>query len=138
MINANFRLGGVDEAYQVAEFASDKSQSTPLRLDALDALANWIAPPLLDRVDGRRRYLSERSPAEIAPLVKGNLERLLNSDDSEILEGAIMAANRLSVILSPVALEKLLRNNQASGNLRVEALEESAGSEKYHLCAKLG
>lgn len=146
LINANFRLGGINEAYQVAEYADNNSNSTPLRLDALDALANWITPPPLDRVDGRRRYFKERSRAETGRTVKNKLENLLNSENSEILEKAVSAANNLSVILSPVALEKLLRNNQAPGSLRVEALKslqdpknityaQNSGSETLRMAA---
>lgn len=146
MINANFRIGGVNEAYQVAEYAENKSNSTALRLDALNALANWTTPPPLDRVDGRRRYFKERSAVEIGSTVKGKLENLLNSEDPEILEKAVSAANKLSVTLSPVALEKLLRNNQAPSSLRVEALKsvqnpknityaQNSGSEELRMAA---
>ena len=146
MINANFRIGGINEAYQVVEYAENNNNSKVLRLDALDALANWTTPPPLDRVDGRRRYLKERSPADIGRSVKSKLENLLNSKDPQILEAAVTAANRLSVILSTVALEKLLRNHQAPGSLRVEALKslqdpknityaQNSGSEDLRLAA---
>ncbi|MDG2167336.1 MAG: c-type cytochrome [Opitutales bacterium] len=146
LINANFRIGGENEAYQVAEYAENNNNSAVLRLDALDALANWKTPPPLDRVDGRRRYFKDRSAANIGSMVKGKLENLLNSENSEILEKAVSAANNLSVTLSPVALEKLLRNNQAPGSLRMEALKslqnpknityaQNSGSEDLRMAA---
>ncbi|QXD23543.1 c-type cytochrome [Opitutia bacterium ISCC 51] len=146
LINANFRIGGENEAYQVAEYADNNNNAAILRIDALDALANWKTPPPLDRVDGRRRYFKDRSVTNIGSIVKGKLENLLNSENSEILEKAVSAANNLSVTLSPVALEKLLRNNQAPGSLRVEALKslqdpknityaQNSGSEDLRMAA---
>jgi quinoprotein glucose dehydrogenase len=123
MINANFRLGGVNEAYLVAEYAADNSKDPAMRLEALDALATWKEPAPLDRVDGRRRYFKPRPIAEVAKTVRGFLEGLLASKDSDILEKTVTAANSLSVPLSPTAMEKLLQNNQAASSLRVQALK---------------
>ena len=123
IINANFRLGTVNHAYQVAEFAANSNRPIEMRLDALDALANWITPPLLDRVDGRRRYLGTRSAPKIAKSIRSILEELLSSEDSAIIEKAVAAAQHLKVSLGTESLEKLFRNRQAPDSLRVLAFE---------------
>ena len=146
MINANFRIGGVNEAYLVAEYAENDNHDRELRLDALDALGTWLTPPPLDRVDGRRRYLNERPKAEVARAIASKLENLISSEDADILEGVVSTANHLAINLSQSALEKLLRNNQAPGSLRVEALKslkdpknityaQNSGSESLRLAA---
>lgn len=123
VINANFRLGTADQAYVVAEYATNEAHEKALRLEALRALAEWTDPPLLDRVDGRRRYLDYRPKDEIAGAVEGFLESLIISEDTQILEEVVNAANNLSVHLSTGSLEKLLRNTHATSPLRVLALQ---------------
>ncbi len=123
LINANFRIGGSNEAYLVAEYAANPNHRMAMRLEALDALSLWSAPPLLDRVDGRRRYLEDRPIDKIAASIGSMLEGLLTSEDSELLQKTVEAANSLSVMLSPPALEKLLQNRQAPSSLRVSALK---------------
>lgn len=123
LINANFRIGGTNEAYLVAEYASNTNHPIDMRLEALEALSLWATPPLLDRVDGRRRYLDDRPIDKIASSIGSMLEGLLTSEDSALLEKTVEAANSLSVMLSPPALEKLLQNRQAPSSLRVSALK---------------
>jgi quinoprotein glucose dehydrogenase len=122
LINANFRLGGVNEAYLVAEYAANDQNETAMRLEALEALAAWSSPPPLDRVDGRSRYYKTRPTAKIANAISGMLEGLLNSTDAMVLEKTVAAANSLSIMLSPKSLEKVLNNHQAPSSLRVQAL----------------
>jgi quinoprotein glucose dehydrogenase len=123
LINANFRIGGVNEAYLVAEYAANSSHTRAMRIEALDALASWVTPPLLDRVDGRRRYYKSRPIAKISVAITGILEGMLDEDDPLIVGKTVAAANALSVRLSPDAMEKLLRNKQAPSSVRVEVLK---------------
>jgi quinoprotein glucose dehydrogenase len=123
LINSNFRLGGVNEAYLVAEFAANASNDMAMRLEALDALTAWPNPPPLDRVDGRRRFYKTRPMAEIASAIGSILEVMSASEDPQIVEKAVTAANSLSVRLGTQSLEKLLHNKQASSSLRVQALK---------------
>ncbi len=123
LINANFRIGGSNEAYLVAEYAANSDHPMSMRLEALEALTLWKEPPPLDRVDGRRRYFDTRPVAKVASVVAHKLEGLLTSTDSSLLEKTVAAANSLSVMLSPPALEKLLQNKEAPSPLRVLALK---------------
>ena len=123
LINANFRIGGVNEAYLVAEYAVNSSHSRAMRLEALDALASWVTPPPLDRVDGRRRYYKSRPIAEISQAIAGMLEGLVDEDDPLIVGKTVAVANTLSVRLSPISMGKLLQNKQAPSSARVEVLK---------------
>jgi putative heme-binding domain-containing protein len=129
LINANFRLGGVNNAYLVTEYAANTSHETAMRLEALEALAAWTNPPPLDRVDGRRRYYKPRPSGEIASAIGGMLEGILTSNDSVILEKTVAAANNLQVMLSTQSLEKLLHNSKAPSSLRVQALKSFQNSK---------
>ncbi len=122
-INANFRLGEVENARRVAAFAARESLSSEVRIEALNSLGDWIETPVLDRVDGRHRVLPSRSAAAIAGAVGPILNNLLASNDGLLVESVVRTAGRLDVELKPEALNDLLRNPQASEALRVLALE---------------
>lgn len=122
-INANYRLGDVENAQRVAAFAARDSLSSEVRVEALNSLGDWIDTPVLDRVDGRHRVLQSRSADEIAEAIGPILNNLLASKDGPLLESVVRAADRLDVELKPGALNDLLRNPEASEALRVLALK---------------
>ncbi|MGK0236899.1 MAG: quinoprotein glucose dehydrogenase [Candidatus Pelagisphaera sp.] len=123
IINANLRLGGAGHAGRVARIATDKSLDSALRIEAVESITNWVEPPLLDRVDGRRRELGIRDEQSIARAVGPALNELLSSKDGKLLETVVAAASRLNVELKPDAMLALLKNQQASSQLRMLALK---------------
>ena len=54
-INAAFRAGGNDEASAIAAVALNPRYDVELRQEALRALADWMEPPVRDRVNGAHR-----------------------------------------------------------------------------------
>jgi quinoprotein glucose dehydrogenase len=68
VLNANFRLGGVSGAEAIARFAANSENSDLMRREALDMLAAWGSPGLLDRVMNRYLPLADRDaePAKTA------------------------------------------------------------------------
>ena len=80
-INANFRLGGPEQARAVAAFAADRSRPLALREEAIAALGDWSEPPSRDRVNGFWRPLPRRDPAVVRGAVEESYEKILGSTD---------------------------------------------------------
>ncbi|MFZ4764320.1 MAG: PVC-type heme-binding CxxCH protein, partial [Roseimicrobium sp.] len=76
-LNANFRLGGADEAARVFAFALHEAAPATLREEALLLLKLWSRPPPLDRVDGRARSLGSRDAALVASLAAPQIGPLM-------------------------------------------------------------
>ncbi|WP_437204791.1 PVC-type heme-binding CxxCH protein [Planctomicrobium sp. SH664] len=89
VLNANFRLGGPEQALAVAEFAADSENSETLRLEALHELLLWDNPPDLDRVTNEHRpLLSRDSPHAAASAVQQHFRGMLQG--SEAITAAAM------------------------------------------------
>lgn len=121
-INANFRLGQPHHLKAVAQYAARSEMPLELRLAAVDALNQWVFPPLLDRVDGRRRDHPRRPPEPLAQVLKGILPKLASSENQQMVEAAVNLASQYDIQLQPATLHQLLRNSQAPVSLRVVAL----------------
>ncbi|MFT5469348.1 MAG: quinoprotein glucose dehydrogenase [Verrucomicrobiales bacterium] len=123
VINANFRLGEPENAERVVAFAAQTDQPIEMRLDAIDALENWLNPPLLDRVDGRRRDLEPRQKSEIGPALANHLPLLLGDADPKIRERALALARQFDIKSDPSRLLKMIADENSAASLRVQALE---------------
>ncbi|WP_436714836.1 HEAT repeat domain-containing protein [Roseiconus lacunae] len=121
-INANVRLGTNDAASRLLRFATDETQPASMRADACDALGVWNAPPLLDRVDGRRR--NESQTRSFDPQVTTKiLGELIRQAPVEVRVAAAKAARTLKLTLSPAAMLALSVDDQTPVGLRLEALQ---------------
>jgi quinoprotein glucose dehydrogenase len=138
VINANLRLGRLEDVDRVVALASRESVDSQLRNAALDALYAWVDTPVLDRVDGRARPLGPRSRQAVVDVVEPVLNSLLLTPDSVFLQKVVETASHLGVSLSQVALDDLLRNAEAPESLRSRALESLGTSEalEYALNAR--
>lgn len=138
VINANLRLGRLEDVNRVVALASRENVDSPLRIAALDALYAWVDTPILDRVDGRARLLKSRSRQAVVDVVEPVLNSLLSTPDSVVLQKVVETASRLGVSLSQVALGDLLHNAEAPESLRSRALESLGTSEaiEYALSAR--
>ncbi|WP_167546562.1 HEAT repeat domain-containing protein [Stieleria maiorica] len=127
-INANFRLGTEASSQRLLRFIADPSKPLPMRLAACEALGQWTDPPLLDRVDGRRRDLSkdrglDRSGASEL------LTRLVRQSETPLRVAAVKASRQLKISLSSDALIALVRDTRSPERLRIEALDTLASAE---------
>lgn len=62
-VNAAFRIGQSTNATALAQVAGREDVPETVRVEALDALADWARPPKRDRVVGLHRPLPDRDPA---------------------------------------------------------------------------
>ncbi|OYP36740.1 PVC-type heme-binding CxxCH protein [Rhodopirellula sp. MGV] len=121
-INANLRLGDAESAARVLRFAADGSQSESLRADACDAIAAWIKPPVLDRVDGRRRDVSAERSFDKTDVTEA-LVALIQDSPVEVRVAAAKAARELKITLSADALTALASDRTTPTGLRLEATQ---------------
>ncbi len=135
-INANFRLGSVENAVRVARYAVREDQPKAMRLEALDALRDWVEPPLLDRVDGRRRDLGRRESKPIATAIAEEISQLVVSGDNALIEKAVELSTRIDIQLDGRALFNLLENEKAPNSLRVVAVNNLKTTKAVHYALK--
>lgn len=125
-INANFRIGNRESGDRLMSYAADASRPMEMRLIACEALGEWTEPPLLDRVDGRRRKRVESSASSRslnrAKAKRWFAERVAH-DETELRLVAVKAARRLGLNLPPNALIALVRDRDVPTELRAESLE---------------
>ncbi len=118
-INANYRIGDAAAANRLVQYAS--SATPEYTQHALDALAAWMTPPLLDRIDGRRRKLTgSRSvdPQSLGP----KLAKLLDHSNAGVQTKVIDATRHLGLQIPEARLRSLLASGDADPGLRVAAL----------------
>lgn len=120
-LNANYRLGNRENADRLSQFCLSSEQSIELRDQALDCLANWNQPSVLDRVEGiHRPLLQKRESINF----EDYLELFLASGESSIRRSAIETALKSDVSLPLSTLAKLIEDSELPGQLRVTALQK--------------
>jgi len=121
VISANFRLGEAEHARRVATIAGRGDLSDAIRIEALNALADWAQPSGRDRVLGAWRPLAPR-PQEIAaaalPVALGGV---FSGPDAVREVGVKVAAGLGVKEVGPVLLS-LVTDANRSAAVRVEAL----------------
>jgi quinoprotein glucose dehydrogenase len=120
-INANFRLGGREQAEQLAAFAASTSGSVERRIEALQRLAEWDQTVPLDPVlnDYRPRTAGDRQVAVTA--LRSALPQLLAGDPA-IASPATEVAAVLGITEVAPILESYFVDRTRSGGERAAAL----------------
>ncbi|MGQ0637012.1 MAG: PVC-type heme-binding CxxCH protein [Planctomycetaceae bacterium] len=122
VINANFRLGTLDNAKAVAALAGRADVPAALRIEALEALGRWAAPGGRDRVLGSWRPLPTREP-EIAPLAFRSAAASIFSGGDAIRKVAFELAGKLGVTEVGAVLFQSMSDADASPQTRAEAIK---------------
>ena len=122
VLNANFRLGSIDGARRLANFASSE-QSVPdsLRIEALEMLGAWAKPSGRDRVLGMWRPIEPRDAAPAADALRPVLSKLFTLSNP-VRKAAAQVAGQLGIIEAAPELVKIVRDTNRDASLRVEAL----------------
>ncbi len=87
VINANFRLGGVEQARRVISYIVDPRWSLAIRREAFAALIDWDTPSPRDRVNGFWRPVPPRDEATLASfqsLLADQIATLLAGTSAEL------------------------------------------------------
>ncbi len=122
VINANYRIGSAECTARLSEIAANAALAESVRLDALEALAQWPVKLGRDRVlgivvegDGKR------NATDVAALVP-KLPLLLGDRSDAIRIAALNASGANKLTAAAEMLTMLETNSDASGAVRAAAL----------------
>ncbi len=127
VIEASLRQGDGTAAAAVARIALNRDLAEVLRVDALEALAQWGHPAPRDRVTGRWRPIDKRDTTEAAAAVAAFLPPLVH-EAGGIGTAANKAAMALDVPLDPAMLRATFDDSTVPAATRIDALRSLASS----------
>jgi quinoprotein glucose dehydrogenase len=122
-LNANFRLGKLENGIALSEFASRTNAPENLRADAIRYLSMWGQPPARDVLLGLWRPLPPRDARGASLALRGDLEDLLSGGPEVVRLAAIDAAKRLETSEVGGAVFSMMTNAQTSSALKVASLQ---------------
>jgi len=121
-LNANFRLGKLENALALAEFAGRREFPEPLRAEALERLAQWGQPALRDPLLGLWRPAPPREVRPASLATRGELPAILKDAPDAVRIAAIHAAAALEISSVTPALFEIAVNPKLGSKLRTAAL----------------
>ena len=122
VLNANFRLGRLENALAAAEYAARTNAPAELRAEALRFLGQWASPPRRDAIVGLWRPLPARDSRGAALALRTELPRLIQSPDALVSIEAMRAGALLGISESAPLLRESAMNLSATPEARAEAL----------------
>lgn len=121
-LNANFRLGGPENAQAIAAIAADNQRSEAMRREALEMLRSWERPGELDRVMNRYAPLTHRDPGPAKATLTVALGGVLDGSE-ELRSLALSVAADLGVKEAGQTLRQIAVDSKLTAQSRVSALE---------------
>jgi quinoprotein glucose dehydrogenase len=118
--NAAFRLGGESNAIALAKFAAWDGAPESVRVEALEALAEWGAAPKRDRIVGLYRPIPQRDDAPARAALGTVWQQVSGSSaPASVVIASIRAGDRLKLGDLAETLARLI--NHADSTVRKEA-----------------
>lgn len=121
-ISANVRVGSEKALQNLINYASMTNQPVALRSEALEAVANWENPSVLDRVDGRYRGEVKHDLKAAKPLIEPSAIKLLSDSKPGVRVASLKVIQKFKTQESLSALNKLLKNDP-NAEVRAESLK---------------
>jgi quinoprotein glucose dehydrogenase len=123
IINANFRLGGADQAAAIARIAASAKLPLAIRREAIAALADWKTPPQRDRVTGNWRPLPGRDVTPIRPAVEALAPAILAASSGELAAAAANLVAKLELKMDDATFVGWVRDSKRDVAARIAALD---------------
>jgi quinoprotein glucose dehydrogenase len=133
IINANYRVGGSNNARALAAFAATSKAPEALRDEALARLGEWEKPSGRDHITGLWRALPKRDPEVAAAALRPHLAALQKSSSDRLKLTATRIAGVLNVKDTGVSSFDIVTDTAAASSLRVEALKSMANGKDPRL-----
>jgi quinoprotein glucose dehydrogenase len=130
VLNANFRIGGLEAAQRLAEFAAHKEYPENLRAEALEMLADWKKPDEVDRVVGLWRPIPERKADDAREALIGKFPGIATESSETILSALLAGVERLGCKVDPSILAGIFQKEKNPASVRIQALRSIASLEK--------
>ena len=121
VLNANFRIGTVETAAALAQFATRADAELEMRIEALEMLSEWGDPGKLDRVLGDYRPLEKREPGVAAAALDPQVDLLMAAPEKVRLK-AIEVASILGIKKIAGQLAQQVEQRSRSDEARGKAL----------------
>lgn len=125
VINANFRIGKQTNAEALVSFASLTNAPEALRVQCLQQLGLWDAPPRLDRITGLHRPLEKRDPNTVVNALRSAIAKLIKNNPANPEPLRLEAIELVKKYLFkdvPLHLEVLVADEKEPAPLRAAAL----------------
>jgi len=122
VLNANFRLGNLENGIALSEFATRTNAPENLRAEAIRYLSQWAKPPTRDAVVGLWRPLPERDARGASLALRAELSDLISNGPESVRLASMEAAARLDTSEVSPALLEIVKSTNSSSALRVQAL----------------
>ncbi|HVY71383.1 MAG TPA: HEAT repeat domain-containing protein, partial [Verrucomicrobiae bacterium] len=137
-ISANFRYNTADSAKALAHYATRGDMPANMRVEALNALADWPKASGRDRVTGLWRPIASTRDSKVpADAVRPILPDLIAGAPDIVRAAAAKAAEQLQISEAIPALRDLARNTSANNSARVAALRSLASLNDAQLASLL-
>lgn len=152
-INANYLVGGVEQAETLIAYIDDERSPEKLRRLAVRAVGDWIDPPVRDPVLGSIFAPNDRDPTAVATVIERWLSKHLASAGSPLEEPLIEAALKLdlavgdpswvadgrrSVVFRQRLLDGLVEQQSPQAREAIEtALDSDSGVLRIHAAGLL-
>ena len=126
VLHANYRLGNLENALSLSEFATKTNSPAELRAEAVNLLGQWGNSPKRDLLVGLWRPLPKREARAASLTLRGPAPTLVTKGPLEVRLAAIQAVRKLGLESVGGDLFKLFANLQEPAPLRLEALKTLA------------
>ena len=125
-LHANYRLGKLENAMALSEFAANTVLAPELRADAIELLGRWAEETKRDLFLGLWRPLPERDARAAAITFRSDVASLLKAGPAEVRLAAVRAAVNLDVDSVGADLFRIFTNRAENAAIRLESLRALA------------
>lgn len=126
-INANFRLGGAEQARRIAAFAAASTAPVSSRVEALACLADWEYPDEIDRVVGLWRTIKPDALRRSSEIVRAAMEphwtNLWRDSSAAIVQAALTCAEEVVAPNQATNVLAIFNDTSRTVDVRARALE---------------
>tara|TARA_R110000850_G_scaffold248127_7_gene373052 strand:+ start:504 stop:3950 length:3447 start_codon:yes stop_codon:yes gene_type:complete len=123
IINANFRVGTLENAASLLQYAAQSQLPAILREQALLALLEWNEPNPVDSTNGFYRPLDASTRLDVSTAVKSELPAVFTSAQGTLLSLAIKLALQNEVEAPVELLTRQTQDESANIEARIASLE---------------
>ncbi|MBI3878959.1 MAG: HEAT repeat domain-containing protein [Verrucomicrobia bacterium] len=132
-INANFRLGKIENAQALIAFAENENAPEALRTEALACLGDWAKPSGRDLIVGLWRPLGEREARAASIPLRLEFEGLLTKTPPVVCAAAIETIAKLEITDALPGLRALFTEPAIETPVRIAALRALAALKDSQL-----
>lgn len=122
-VNAAFRRGEAQDVSAVLDVIASKAVSDAVRVDAVQAIADWVQPTTRDRVTGMWRPKPTRDAEPVENIVNERFTSLLAATAGPLQSSVIKLATQLKLNVDEPMFLGMVGDEQAAVESRAAALQ---------------